>query len=246
MNIVATDNDDMGRGKEKKNGMSISGSYPAVDVETWQNKVQSSAFKGNTRMSNKKGVKYRGKWEKRKGNERAITAFVFLGTAAQRYRVIIFNFKLSIDKKRETHKTRGFQKNNKRKWWGKDKVGIYMYLFQWNQYRNGRWPSGKMVFKREKKKKEIGGKCHCVSECESGNKMASVSTDISGGALSYAYIQKTTNTRNNHYASWLLDQSRDPFSQRFLFFSFSDCLIFLFFFFYLFFFLFFFFLISIS
>jgi hypothetical protein len=24
----------MGRGKEKKNGMSISGSYPAVDVET--------------------------------------------------------------------------------------------------------------------------------------------------------------------------------------------------------------------
>jgi hypothetical protein len=31
-----------------------------------------------------------------------------------------------------------------------------------------------------------------VSECESGNKMASVSTDISGGALSYAYTFKKT------------------------------------------------------
>ena len=49
MNIVDTDND----GKRKRRGMSISGSNP-MEVETWQNKVQSSAFKGNTRMSNKK------------------------------------------------------------------------------------------------------------------------------------------------------------------------------------------------
>lgn len=47
-----------------------------------------------------------------KGNERAITAFVFLGTAAQRYRVIIFKFKLPIDEKKETHKTRDFRRKN--------------------------------------------------------------------------------------------------------------------------------------
>ena len=105
MNIVATDNDDMGRGKEKKNGMSISGNYPAVE--------------GNTRMSNKKGVKYRVKCGKRKGNERAITAFVFLGTAAQRYRVIIFNFKLSIDKKEKPTKRGDFRKTIKENGEGK-------------------------------------------------------------------------------------------------------------------------------
>ena len=48
-----------------------------------------------------------------KGNERAITAFVFLGTAAQRYRVIIFKFKLPIDKKRKPTK-RGNSENNKK------------------------------------------------------------------------------------------------------------------------------------
>lgn len=72
-------------------------------------------------MSNKKGVKYRGKWEKRKGNERAITAFVFLGTAAQRYRVIIFKFKLSIDKKKGKPTIEGFQKTIKKNGEGRKK-----------------------------------------------------------------------------------------------------------------------------
>jgi hypothetical protein len=61
-----------------------------------------------------------------KGNERAITAFVFLGTAAQRYRVIIFKFKLPIDKKKGNPHNEGFQKTIKKMVREEEKRHIYV------------------------------------------------------------------------------------------------------------------------
>ena len=90
----------MGRGKENR-GMSIRAAIQ------WKWKPERTEFKVRhlkvtqecqTRRSEVGGGSG-------KGNERAITAFVFLGTAAQRYRVIIFdsNFR-PIDKKRKPTK----------------------------------------------------------------------------------------------------------------------------------------------
>lgn len=45
----------------------------------------------------------------------------FLGTAAQRYRVIIFKFKLSIDKKKGKPTIEGFQKTIKKNGEGRKK-----------------------------------------------------------------------------------------------------------------------------
>ncbi len=77
-----------------------------------------------------------------------------------------------------------------------------MYLVQWNQYQNGSWPTGKMIFRN--KRKGFRGEmslCEWVWKWQQNGQRKH--RHFLGCPVLCIYIQKTTNTRNNHYASWL-------------------------------------------